>query len=108
MADTTFDLGTNSQVPLSVIATDASGAIVPGATATFASSDDTVLTVTDNGDGTAVAVRASVAGGTAVVAAVVTNPDGTTASGTLTLTVGSQSTLSTNVTAVEIVPGLAS
>lgn len=109
MSDTTFDLWTNTQVPLSVLATDANDALVEEVPmAVFTSSDDTTVTVHDNGDGTAVAVRVKVDAGSAVVSAKVTNADGTEATGTLTITLAAQTVPVPNVVNVEIVPGIPS
>ena len=108
MTDTTFDLGTNSQVPLSAIDTDANGNVMTGVPTVFSVPDSTVVTLTDNGDGTATAVRVSKDAGGVVITATATNADGTTASGTLNLTLASQVPPVVDVTNVEIVPGIPS
>lgn len=102
MSDTTFDLGTFSQVPLTVVDKDAAGDVVPGVSAVLTSSDPTVLTLQDQADGTTLALRATKNAGTVTVSAVVTNADGTTATGTLTITLASAFG---DVTDVTIVPG---
>ncbi len=108
MADATFDLGTNTQVPLSTILTDDDGDLMTGVPTVFSVPDSTVVTLTDNGDGTATAVRVSKDAGSVVITATATNADGTTASGTLTLSLASQVPPVEDVTGVEIVPGIPS
>src|SRR5512140_3665822 len=68
MSDTSFDLGANNTVPLTVIATDAAGNVVPGLTPVLTSSDETVATVSADG----VVVRVALGGGSATVTATVT------------------------------------
>jgi hypothetical protein len=110
VTDATFALtGSQSQFPISFIDTDANSAIVTGAVNVASSSDETVLTIADNGDGTSTVARVSAAGGTATISATVTNADGSSATGTLTVSVAPAGTGgSGNVTDVEIVPGIAS
>jgi hypothetical protein len=108
MSDQTFDLGANSKVPLTAIGTDATGAVVPGAVAVFTSSDETILTLQTQADGSTIAARVAASAGSVTVSAKVTNPDGSTATGTLTVSLAAAGAPSTNVTNVEIVPGIAS
>jgi hypothetical protein len=111
VTDTTFSLAANeSQFPISFIDTDVNGALVTGAVNVASSSDETVLTVADNGDGTSTVARVSAAGGSATISATVTNADGSSATGTLTVSVAAAGTGggSGAVTDVEIVPGIAS
>jgi hypothetical protein len=108
MTDSTFDLGTFTQVPISAIATDAAGNVVSGAKTVYSTSDSTVVTLQDQPDGTTVAVRVSSAAGTVTVTGTVTNADGTSASGSLTLTLGSGTTGAGNVANVELVAGIPS
>jgi hypothetical protein len=112
MTDSTFSLGGNqTQVPLSAIDTDANGALVTGApAAVWASEDETIISLKDQGDGTVTATRVAAAGGTVTVTATVTNADGSTAVGTLVLTVAAAGVGGSvgNVANVEIVPGIAS
>ena len=109
MSDTTFDLRTSTQVPISAIATDAVGSVVVGAKTVFSVPDSTVVTLSDQSDGSTVAIRVANTAGTVVVTGVVTNADGTTATGTLTLSLSGGTTppppYSSNVTNVELVPG---
>ena len=107
MTDSTFDLGSYTQVPISAIATDAAGNVV-SATTVFTTSDSTVVTLQDQADGTTVAVRVSSAAGTVTVTGTVTNADGTTASGSLTLTLSGGSTGAGPVANVELVAGVPS
>lgn len=58
MSDTSFDLGTNTQVPLSTSSVDAAGNPVEGVGIVWESSDPSVVTLEDQGDGTVIAVRA--------------------------------------------------
>lgn len=99
-----FDLGTLTSVPLTALASDASGNVVTLSTS-FAVDDPTVLTLTDHGDGTAVAVRARTDAGKATVTATVTNPDGSTITGTLEISIAAVGSPNGNAVAVEIVPG---
>lgn len=110
MTDSSFTLpAANTQVPLSFIETAADGSVVEGAPApVVTSSDETILTISDDGAGNVVAIRASASGGTATVSATVTNADGSTATGTLTVSVEAQVAPIANVTDVEIVPGVPS
>lgn len=113
LSASTFSIGaTQTQVPLSAIDTDANGALVEGApAAVWASEDETIISLKDQGDGTVVATRVAATGGTVTVTATVTNADGTTAVGSLVLTVAAAGGVGGsvgNVTSVEIVPGIAS
>lgn len=107
MSDSTFDLGTFSQVPLSAVQTTADGTVVPGGPVTWASGDETVLTLEDNGDGTVTAIRAITGPGGVTVTATVTNADGSSASGTIALTLSDTTPPPPPdvVTDVAIVPG---
>jgi len=105
MNDTTFDLGTNAQVPISAIDTAADGSVVTGATTVFSVPDSTVVTLQDQSDGTTVAVRATKDAGSVVISGTVTNADGTTATGTLTLSLAAVVPPVVDVTGVELVPG---
>ena len=108
MSDTTFDLGTSNQVPITVVATDANGNVVPNVVSVFNESDSTVVTLQVQPDGSAIAVRVSASAGSVVISATVTNPDGSTATGTLTLSLAEQVPVVPNVVNVEIVPGIPS
>ena len=111
MTDSTFSLGAaETQVPISFIDTDVNGALVTGAKNVTSSSDTTVATVIDQPDGTSVVARVGVAGGTATISGTVTNPDGSSATGTLAVTIAPAGSGggSGNVANVEIVPGIAS
>jgi len=108
MSDTGFDLATASSVPLSVVETRSDGSTNAGVSPVWSSSDEAQITLTDHGDGTVTAVRVQAGPGSAVVTAVVTNPDGSTVSGTLTLTLGDATPPPpppAAVTDVAIVPG---
>jgi hypothetical protein len=114
MTASTFTLtAAQSKFPISFIDTDANSAIVTGAVNVASSSDESVLTVTDNGDGTSTVARVGVSGGTATISATVTNASGTSATGTLVVNVdptsgGGGGGATGDVTDVEIVPGIAS
>ena len=105
MSDSTFDLGTFTQVPVTAIATDVNGNVVTGATVVFSTPDATVVTLQSQSDGSTVAVRVSSGTGTVTLTGTVTNADGTTASGTLTLSLSAGTSAVGNVTSVELVPG---
>lgn len=106
VSDNTFDLGTFTQVPLSIIARNAAGDTVPGVTPVWTSDDESIVTIKDNSDGTVTAVRVITTAGSVTIRASVTNADGSSAEGTLTLTLADQGTgTDTIVTDVEIVPG---
>ena len=100
MSDTTFDLGGLYQVPLIVVETDSAGTPVNGPKPVLTSSDETVVTLQEQADGTTVAVRATNNSGTVTITATVTNPDGTYASGNLVLSLAT-----VDVTNVEITAG---
>lgn len=105
VTDTTFDLGTNTSVPLSAIATDADGNVLSLPTE-YSVDDPSLVNLTDNGDGTAEAARASAdAAGSVKITAVVTNPDGSTITGTLSFSLSAQAAPPANAVNVEIVPG---
>ena len=74
----------------------------------FTSSDSTVLTLTDQADGTTIALRATKSSGSVTVTATATNADGTTAVGTLSITFSAQVPPVVDVSNVEIVPGIPS
>lgn len=110
MSDSTFSLGSYKQVPLTVIGTDASGNVVTSAAPnpSVVSSDTTLVTVAEQVDGSFVAARVGATAGTVVITATITNADGTSATGSLTIAldaVGSGTT-SANVTSVQIVAGV--
>lgn len=105
MADTTFDLGVFSEVPISAVTTDADGDVLTGVPTVFSVPDSTVVTLQDQSDGTTVAVRATKDAGSVVITGTVTNADGTSASGTLTLTLSALVPPVEDVTSVELVPG---
>lgn len=102
MTDSTFDLGTNTSVPLTAVATDAAG---NDATGPIVFSGDGNVGITDNGDGTALATRNDAGATTATITATVTNPDGTTVTGTLTISIAAQVAPSGNAVDVQIIPG---
>jgi hypothetical protein len=105
--DSFFSLGTYNKVPLTVLASDTAGNVVTGVTPVVTSSDTTVLALETAIDGTVTAVRVAASAGSAVVTAVVTNSDGSVATGTLTVSLDSQGGVgSSNVTSVEIVAGV--
>jgi hypothetical protein len=113
VSDTTYDLGANAQVPITVLASDAAGSPVTGVTPVVTSSDETVVTIGSAADGTTLAVRATQSSGTATVTATFTKSDGSTVAGTLSLTLapaggtGGGSGVDA-ITNVEIVPGIPS
>jgi hypothetical protein len=94
-----FQLHDSEQVLLSVAATDAEGN-PSGATIAFSSSDDTIVAVTDNGDGTALAVASPGAAGlgSATVSVTATDADGSTASGAFDIEVIPGDTVAVNIT----------
>ncbi len=86
--DIAMDLQADKQVPLSIQFTDEVGNPVPtptGATVTYTVDDPTIINLTDNGDGTAIAAAVG-ALGTATVHAEVAF-DGTTLAGDLQIVV---------------------
>lgn len=105
MSDTSFDLGTNTQVPLSTASTDAAGNPVDGSTIVWSTSDPNVVTLQDQGDGTVIAVRASKEAGSVVISASVTDAAGNSATGTLTLSVAEVVTGPGAIADVTIIPG---
>jgi hypothetical protein len=107
VSDQTFDLGTNTSVPLATIQSDSSGNIlIPGEAVVWTSDDESVITLTDNGDGTVTAVRVSADGGSVSVHASVTNADGSVVEGTISLSLAAQGAGGGNgVADVTIVPG---
>ena len=108
MSADNFDLGAFNKVPLTVISTDAAGNLVSGATPVLTSADETVITIQDDGAGNKVAVRVASTAGTATITATVTNADGSSVQGTLSLTLGAAGTGTPpagGVANVQIVPG---
>jgi len=107
MSDGAFDLGTATSVPLSVTELDAAGAAIePPVAPAWKSDDEMTLSLTDNGDGTVTAVRVSALGGTVTVHATVNNPDGSSATGSLAISLTPQAPPPVAVVAdVAIVPG---
>lgn len=107
MADTTFDLGANTSVPLSVVATDAAGNVIAGVNPVWTESDPTNVALAGQGDGSTVASRvAAASAGSVTVTATVTNADGTTAVANLALTLSAQGGgTGAGVAALTIVPG---
>lgn len=104
--DLHVNLHDNATGSLRATEVDAAGVEVTGADAvpvTFAIDDDTVLTLTDNGDGTATVenVTPPAVGSTAVVTASATLPDGTTAQGSVAIDVVSGPVASITVEATE-------
>ena len=111
MASATFDLGTNNQVPLTFVETDANGNLVtPGVAPVVTSSDETVAVIVDDGAGNKSAVRVAQTAGSVTVTATVTNPSGSVVSGTLALTLGAVGggTGPGEVADITIVPGIPS
>ena len=97
-----FQLHDFEQVPLSVEALDSEGNPAT-ATIAFSSSDETVVGIQDNGDGTALAIASPGAGGlgTATVTATVTDTsDGNVITGTFDIEV-----VAGDATTVNFVPG---
>ncbi len=78
-----FELGDNQEVDLAVQETDTAGNAVAAEGVTFASSDESVVAVTDNGDGTALASATGTLGSATVT---VTDADDNL-SGTLDISV---------------------
>jgi hypothetical protein len=95
-----FQLRDFEQVVLEIDAVDAEGNPA-AATATFSSSDDTVVEVRDNGDGTALAIASPGEGGlgTATVTAMVTQSSGDTITGTLDIEVVAGDAVTVNLVA---------
>lgn len=96
-----FQLRDSQQVALAVEALDSEGNPAAATTA-FTSSDDTIVAVTDNGDGTCLAVASPGAAGlgTATITATVTNTaDATTITGTFDIEVVAGDAVTVNVTA---------
>jgi hypothetical protein len=108
MAPATFDLGTFSKVPLTFVEVDANGNLVtPGVAPVVTSSDETIAVIVDDGAGNKSVARVAQTAGSVTVTATVTNADGSTATGTLALTlaaVGGGTT--SNVADITIVPGI--
>ena len=105
MSDTPFDLSTYSQVPISSITTDVNGNLVTVVPTVFSAPDSTVVTLQEQSDGTTVATRVTKDASSVVITGTVTNADGTTASGTLTLSLSAVAPVVSGVTSVELVPG---
>jgi hypothetical protein len=113
VSDTTFDLGANSEVPITVIPSDAAGNPVTNATPVITSSDETVVTIGTAADGTTLVARITKDTGTATITATFTKSDGSTVAGTLVLTLSPAggtggSTGVDTIVNVEIVPGIPS
>jgi hypothetical protein len=113
VSDGTFDLGANSEVPITVIPSDAAGNEVTGVTPVVTSSDETVVTIDTAADGTTLVARISKDTGTATVTATFTKSDGTSVAGTLFLTLTPAGgtgggTGVDSIVNVEIVPGIPS
>jgi hypothetical protein len=114
MADTTFDLGVNTSVPLTVVATDAAGNVVAGVNPVWTESDAlnvaaaALIALAGQGDGSTVAYRlVASSAGSVTVTATVTNADGTTAIANLALTLSAQGGgTGAGVTGLTIVPGV--
>ena len=105
MGTATFDLGQFTSVPLSTVATDANGNQLTLPTV-FSVDDTSLVAITDNGDGTAIASRVdATSAGSVTISATVTNPDGSTVTGTLTFSLSAQSTPAANAVDVQIIPG---
>lgn len=108
VAGASFDLGQFNSVPLSIAnAVDANGNAVDtaGVLPAWSASDGSVVTLSDQADGTTVVTRVSADGGSVDVTAEITNADGSTASATISLTLGSQVAPSDNIVSFDIVPG---
>ena len=103
--DTTFNLANLKSVPLTTVASDANGTVVEGITPSMTVSDETIATLETAADGTVSLVRVAQTSGTVVVTATVTNADGSTATGTLTVSLDAVTTGALVVTDIEIVPG---
>lgn len=80
-ADITMNLGDNQQVVFTVSGSDAAGNAVTPAALTVTSSDETILTVADNGDGSYTAAATGTLG-SATITAQDTETDGDQFSGT--------------------------
>jgi len=96
-----FQLHDSEQVTLSVEALDSEGNAAAATTA-WSSSDDTIVAVTDNGDGTALAVASPGAAGlgTATITASVTDTsDGDVHDGTFDIEVVAGDAVTVNITA---------
>jgi hypothetical protein len=109
VADTSFDLGVNKSVPLTVVATDAAGNVIAGVNPVWTESDALNVALAGQGDGSTVASRlAAASSGSVTVTATVTNADGTTAVANLTLALSAQGGTGTGagVTGLTIVPGV--
>ena len=106
-----FDLGTNSQVPLAAgnaAQADGTPADLTGVLPVWSEETGT-LTLNDQGDGTVVAVRVSADAGSAIVTATITNADGSTATASLSISLSAQGVVpSGGIASFDIVPGIAS
>ena len=100
-----FQIHDFEQVVISAQALDSEGNPADVAIA-FKSSDETVIAVTDNGDGTALLVASPGAGGlgTSVITATVTNDDGTTLEGSLEVEVVAGDAVIVNIVPGEVTP----
>ena len=96
-----FQLRDSEQVTLSVEALDSEGNPA-AATTTWASSDDTIVAVSDNGDGTALAVASPGAAGlgtATITASVADASDGDIHDGTFDVEVVAGDVVTVNITA---------
>jgi uncharacterized protein YjdB len=93
-----FQLKDSQQLPLEVEALDAEGNAA-AITVTFASSDESIVAITDNGDGSAMAVASPGAAGlgTATVTATATGTDGSSLEGSLEIEVIAGDAVSINI-----------
>lgn len=98
-----FELKDNEKVVLTAVATDVNGNPT-AATLAFTSGDEAIVSLVDNGDGTAVASAAGL--GLVTVTAVATDPDGTQVSGTLDIEVTAHFEHTVSVTITPGVPEL--
>lgn len=108
--DPHVNLHDNKSADLAVVESDAAGFPITGADAvpvTWTVDDDTVVTLTDHGDGTARIDNVSppAVGSSATVTATATLPDGTQAQGSLAVSVVSGPVTEIQVQATEVDPG---
>jgi VCBS repeat-containing protein len=112
VSDLSNDLGINSQLPLSIgNAVDSNGSPVDttGVLPVWSSSDEGSLTLSDQADGSTLAVRAIKSAGSAVVTATITNADGSTATSTISISFADLGGgTSGSIASFDIVPGVPS